>query len=78
MLNRSRDDRICNTGKGARGVVLSIGETWGQRVFGTIVSFEAAASFVEGTELDGDTGTNSDEWGESAFVEGEGALGLVD
>lgn len=78
MLNRPRDDGIRNTGKGAGGVVLSIGKTWRKRVFGTVVGLEAATSFVESTELDGDTGTDSDEGSEGTLVESEGAFGFVD
>lgn len=33
---------------------------------------------MEGAELDGDAGTDSDEGGEGAFVECEGSFSLVD
>ncbi len=41
------------------------------------MSLETSASFVESSKLHGDTGTDSDKGGESAFVEGEGSFLLV-
>lgn len=42
------------------------------------MSLETSASFVESSKLHGDTSTDSNKGGESAFVEGEGSFFLVD
>ncbi len=42
------------------------------------MGFEAAAGFVKSTELDRDASADSDEGGESAFVEGQSSFFLVD
>ncbi len=57
---------------------MAVGETGGQGVLGEIMGFEATASFVESTELDGDAGTDPDEGGEGAFIEGEEPFFVVD
>lgn len=44
-------------------------------VFGSsILGLECAASVIEGSELDGDTGSNAYQWSDRAFVESGGAL----
>ena len=43
-----------------------------------VAFLEGASGVVEGAELDGDAGADADEWGEGAFVEGEGAFLLED
>ena len=42
------------------------------------MSLETSASFVESSKLHGNTGTDSNKGGESAFVEGEESFLLVD
>jgi hypothetical protein len=73
MLDGAREDRVGDTGEGASAEVLAVGE------FGAgVAGLEPAAGGVEGAKLDGDASTNADKGGESALVEGEGALVLVD
>ena len=70
MLDRTRDDRVGDSSESAGGIVLRVREAWGKRVFGKVGSFEAPACFVEGSELHGYAGSDSDERCEGAFVEG--------
>ena len=54
MLDWARDDGVGNTGKGARKVVLAVGEAGVERRIFGIECFEASTSFMEGAELDAD------------------------
>lgn len=60
MFDRTRDTRVGDTGKGSCGVVLSVGKTWRKRIAGCVVGFEVATGLVECTELDGNTGSDTD------------------
>jgi hypothetical protein len=74
VLNGTGEDRVGDTGKGARGVVLAVGEGPG----GLVALLEPAAGVVEGAELDRDAGADSDERCDGALVEGQGAFVFVD
>lgn len=77
VLNGAGEDRVGDTGKGTCRGVLGVGEVLGV-AGGDVAALEPAAGLVEGAELDGDAGTDADERGEGAFVEGEGTLVFVD
>lgn len=87
VLDRARQRRVGNTGKGAGQVVLAIGEGRSGAGGGSgegvgagqgVLPLEVAAGVVEAAELDGDAGANSDKGREGAFVEGGGAFVLED
>jgi hypothetical protein len=63
MFNRARYHRVCDTSNSASSIVLSIGETWRERVLRGVVSLEPSASLVEGTELNRNAGTNTNKGG---------------
>ena len=76
MLYRSGQNRVGETGESAGGVVLAVCQGgWLAFASGMEVPFfESAAGVVEGTELDRDTGSDSYERCEGAFVEREWAF----
>ena len=82
MLDGAGDDAVGDTGEGARGVVLAVGEVGDARDEGLVAVgaalLEEAARGVEGAELDGYARADAEERDESALVEGESALVLVD
>ena len=54
MLDGPRDDRVGDAGKGTGEIVLGVGEAGVHGGVFRVEGFEAAASFVEGAELDAD------------------------
>lgn len=74
VLDGAGQAGVGDAGKGAGGVVLAVAE--GAR--GLVALLEPAAGGVEAGKLDRDAGADTDERGQGALVEGEGALGLVD
>lgn len=68
MLNRSADHGVCDACERAGQIVLAVGEAWGLVLRG-VVRLETAPSFMEGTELHGDAGTDPYQRRECAFVE---------
>lgn len=83
MLNRAGNHTVGDACKSARGVVLSItergtGRRRGGAVASSVLLFKEAAGEMEAAELDRDAGADTDEWGEGAFVKGEGAFVAVD
>ena len=79
VLDRAGEDGVGDAGKGAGGGELGVGQVRGRAAGGvSVAGLDPAAGLVEGAELNRDAGADADERGESALVEGEGALGLVD
>lgn len=81
VFNGPGEEGVCESGEGAGGKILAVGEVCGLEGGGGgggVAGFEPAAGRVEGAELDGDAGADADEGGQGALVEGEGALVLVD
>lgn len=76
VLNGARKHRVGDTGESTGGVVLAIGQIALLGGAGKVAGFEPAAGLVEGAELDRDTGTDTEERGQSALVESERTLGL--
>jgi hypothetical protein len=77
MFYRSREHRVRKASESSSEIVLAIRESSG--VLRLQVSLlEGSASVVESTELNGNTGPDADEWGQSAFVECEGPFILED
>ena len=72
MLNRARDDRVRDAGKGAGEVELPVTEIVGGRSGRQVPRFEPAAGVVEAAELNRHAGADAEEGREGAFVEGEG------
>lgn len=68
---------VGDTGKGTGQEVLAVGEA-GLASGVLVARLEPAAGGVVGAKLDGHAGTDTDEGGQCALVEGERALGLVD
>jgi len=69
VLDRAGQDGVGQPGKGARQVVLAIGQL-GAAGRLLVAALEGAAGVVEGAELDRDAGADADEGGQGAFVEG--------
>lgn len=69
---------VGDAGKGSGEEVLAVGEVGAGVAVGEVAGFEPAAGRVEGAELDGDAGADTDEGREGALVEGSGAFVLVD
>lgn len=78
VLDGTRDHRVGYSSKSSSGIVLSIGEAWGEWVLAGVVGFEAAAGFMESTELHGHAGTDSDQRRESTFIESESTFLGID
>jgi hypothetical protein len=73
VLDGAGEDRVGDASEGTRCGVLRV------RQLGAVVTgLEPALCGVEGAELDGDTGADSDQRCECSLVEGEGTLVLVD
>ncbi len=54
VLDGSGEEGVGETGEGARGVELGVGEGGVERVAQQVGGFETPAGFVESAELDGD------------------------
>lgn len=82
MLDRAAEHRVREPRERTGSIILRVAQRLGLRVHlgdgfaggGGILSLEVAARVVEAAELDADAGTDADEGGEGAFVEGGGAF----
>lgn len=78
VFNGRGENCIGDSREGSCGVVLAVAERLGFLFelvdgfveFGGVLGFECSAGVVETSELDGDAGADSNQWGEGAFVEG--------
>lgn len=70
MLNRSRDNRVGDTSKSTGTIILCVRKL-GVLTTGTVlvVYLELAFGITEGTKLDRYTGSDTDEWCQSSFIE---------
>jgi hypothetical protein len=77
VFDGAGEDRVGDTGESARARVFGVGQV-GRTARGLVALLEPPTGFVEGAELDGDAGADSNEGGQSALVKGEGAFVAVD
>ena len=78
VLDGPAEDRVGDAGEGARRGVLRVRQPGGAPAGLEVARLEVAAGCVEGAKLDRDAGTDADEGGQRALVEGQCALLLVD
>lgn len=60
VFDGTGDDTVCDSSGSTSKVVLAVGQVLTLGVFDGIVGGNTAAGFVEGTELDRNTGPNTD------------------
>lgn len=79
MLDGAGETGIGDTGEGTGAKVLSVGEVGSLAAgVGGVAGLEPSACGVEGAELDGDAGADTNEGSQGALVEGEGTFVFVD